>query len=179
MLHDHLNGYFATSIEMQRVAAALTIEADDLNAAHARLRAYDRWLARSGSVPSQAEGQLLWATYYRAGGDTNQATHHALQAFSHANEPHQPLALLATHRLLGELDTEAQHFADARRRSGRACGRQQILPASSRSRILPVLRGPLVATFNAEIVGHPYGKGCPRMARSARGVPVARGLAGR
>ena len=36
-----------------------------------------------------------------------QACEHAERALAHATEPRQPLALLAAHRLLGELDTEA------------------------------------------------------------------------
>jgi len=36
-----------------------------------------------------------------------------MQALRAATEPHQPLILLATHRLLGELATEAQQFGAA------------------------------------------------------------------
>jgi len=105
--------YFATGVGMLRLAAALTIAAGDFGAAQVWLEAHDRWLAWSGSVLDQADGQLLWTAYHRAAGDMNQARHHAQQAFTYANEPRQPLALLATHRMLGELDTEAGRFADA------------------------------------------------------------------
>jgi tetratricopeptide (TPR) repeat protein len=61
----------------------------------------------------RADGQLVWAEYHRAAGDQEKAFAHAQRALAHATEPRQPLALLAAHRLLGELDTEAGRFADA------------------------------------------------------------------
>ena len=60
-----------------------------------------------------AEGQLGWAEYHRAAGDRAQAREHAERALAHAGAPRQPLALLATHRLLGELDTQASRPAEA------------------------------------------------------------------
>jgi DNA-binding CsgD family transcriptional regulator len=60
-----------------------------------------------------AEGQTLWAQYYRQSGDIDRAYEHARRALAHATEPRRPLVLLAAHRLLGELDTETGHFADA------------------------------------------------------------------
>ena len=60
----------------------------------------------------RAEGALGWAAYHRAAGDPSVARQHAIQAFSHASEPRQPVALLAAHRALGELDVAAgQHAA--------------------------------------------------------------------
>ena len=77
-----------------------------------QLAAHDRWLAWSGAVLGQAEGQLGWVAYQRAAGDPAQARQAAERALAHASEPRQPLALLAAHRLLGELDTAAgQHDA--------------------------------------------------------------------
>ena len=61
----------------------------------------------------QAEGQLGWAAYHRAAGDLAMARQHAERALAQASEPRQPLALLAAHRLLGELDTEAGRHAEA------------------------------------------------------------------
>ncbi len=58
----------------------------------------------------QSEGQALWAQYHRQAGDSQQA-----YALAHANAPRQPLALIAAHRLLGELDTEAGRDEDAAR----------------------------------------------------------------
>jgi len=57
--------------------------------------------------------QALWAHYYRQAGDASEAYAHAERALAHATEPRQPLALLAAHRLLGELDTDAGRYRDA------------------------------------------------------------------
>ncbi|MGN6675366.1 MAG: hypothetical protein ACTHMA_18895, partial [Thermomicrobiales bacterium] len=107
------NDYFQDSIILQRLAAALATDAGDLPLAREWLAAHDRWLAWSGAVLGQAEGQLGWAEYYRAAGDHAQAWHHAEAALARATEPRQPLALLAAHRLLGELDTAAGGYAVA------------------------------------------------------------------
>ena len=98
-----------------RLAAALALDAVALPQAHAWLLAHDRWLAWSGAVLGQSEGHTLWAAYHRATGDTARAREYAARALAHASEPRQPLALLAAHRLLGELDTAAgQHDAASR-----------------------------------------------------------------
>ncbi len=98
---------------MLRVAADLAIAERDLTAARAWLEAYDRWLAWSGAVLGQSERQALWAQYHRQAGDDQQAYEHAERALAHATEPRQPLALIAAHRLLGELDTAAGRYDDA------------------------------------------------------------------
>ncbi len=98
---------------VQRVAAALASETGDLPAAREWLSAHDRWLAWNGAVLGRSEGQLLWAAYYRAAGDPKRAFDRARQALAHATEPRQSLALLAAHRLLGELATDAGRYGDA------------------------------------------------------------------
>jgi DNA-binding CsgD family transcriptional regulator len=85
----------------------LALDAGDLAAARQWAEAYDRWLAWSGAVQGRSEGRALWAHYYRQGGDVESAR-------VHATNPRQPLALLAAHRLLGELHTEmGEHEAAA------------------------------------------------------------------
>jgi DNA-binding CsgD family transcriptional regulator len=76
------------------------------------LEAHDRWLAWSGTVRGRSEGQRLWARYHRQAGDAGKAGEHAERALAHATEPRQPLALLAAHRMLGELATDAGRFTD-------------------------------------------------------------------
>jgi len=101
---------FAQAAALQRVAAALAIEAGDLPLARAWLAAHDRWLAWSGAVVGHAEGRLGWAAYQRAAGAIALAREHAAAALADASDPRQPLALLAAHRTLGELATVgAQH----------------------------------------------------------------------
>ena len=101
------------ALSIQRLAARLAVDAGDLPAAHAWLDAHDRWLAWSGAVLGQADGHLGWAAYHRAAGDLSAAQRHAEAALAHASAPRQPLALLAAHRLLGELATATGHHAAA------------------------------------------------------------------
>jgi DNA-binding NarL/FixJ family response regulator len=93
-----------------REAAALALDTGDPPGAKAWLTAHDRWLAWSGAVLGQSEGQALWAQYHRAAGDVVTACEHAEHALASASAPRQPLALLAAHRILGELDTAARRF---------------------------------------------------------------------
>ena len=104
---------FYTAQRMQELAIALALDVGDLPTAKEWLDAHDRWLAWSDAVLGQSEGQALWAQYHRQAGDAERAHQHAERAFNHATAPRQPLALLAAHRLLGELDTDARRFADA------------------------------------------------------------------
>ena len=61
----HQEGLF-----LQRLAADLCLDAGDVSAARAWLAAHDRWLAWSESVLGHADGQVAWARYHRAAGDT-------------------------------------------------------------------------------------------------------------
>ncbi|HET7034567.1 MAG TPA: LuxR C-terminal-related transcriptional regulator, partial [Thermomicrobiaceae bacterium] len=97
-------------LRLQRLAAQLALDAQDLPGAHAWLEAHDRWLAWSGAVLGRAEGALAWAEYHHAGGDLARARRQAEEALAHASDPLQPLALLTIHRFLGQLDTEARQF---------------------------------------------------------------------
>ena len=101
------------ALDLQRLAAALSVDAGELPAARAWLDAHDRWLAWSGAVLGQSEGALGWAAYHRAAGDLAASRRHAERALARATEPRQPLALLAAHRLLGELATSAGHHTEA------------------------------------------------------------------
>lgn len=105
--------WFMDAVRLQRMAASLAIDEGDLPTARAWLEAHDRWMDWNGEVLGQAEAALLWERYYRATDTPSLAYEHAVRAFAHANEPRQPLALLAAHRLLGELDTEAGRHSDA------------------------------------------------------------------
>jgi tetratricopeptide (TPR) repeat protein len=85
----------------------------DLPAARQWLEAHDCWLDWGGAALGRSEGHLLWARYERAAGSASRARDRAMQALAHAIEPRQPLALIAAHRLLGELDTDAGRDQDA------------------------------------------------------------------
>ena len=104
---------FFVGVRMQRLAAALALDAGDLATARAWLEAHDRWLAWSGAVLGRSEVQALWARYHRLEGDSAQARDCAERALAHATAPRQPLALIAAHRLVGALDTAAGRYEDA------------------------------------------------------------------
>ena len=106
--------YFVNGCAFQRLAAALALDAGDSAAARAWLEAHNRWLAWSGAVLGRADGHIAWARYHRTMGDAAAARGHAIQALADASEPRQPLALLAAHRCMGTLDTDAGRVAAAR-----------------------------------------------------------------
>jgi len=95
------------TLPLQRLAAELSIDEDNLPLAREWLEAHNRWLSWSGAVLGLSEGEALWARYERAAGNAEQAHRRAEQALAHATDPRQPLALIGAHRLLGELHTAA------------------------------------------------------------------------
>ena len=109
---DHAD--LAEGLALIRLAVTLCLERGDLPAAHAWLAAHDRWLAGSGAVLGQAQGQLAWAAYWQAAGDFTLAAQRARHALALAGEPRQPLELLSAHRLVGELETHAGRLREAR-----------------------------------------------------------------
>jgi ATP/maltotriose-dependent transcriptional regulator MalT len=105
--------HFPHGIALQAVAAELALDAGDPALARAWIAVHGRWLEWSGAVLWRADHQLLRARHARAYGDLVTARQHAESALALANEPRQPLALLAAHRLLGELATDAGRHAEA------------------------------------------------------------------
>jgi DNA-binding CsgD family transcriptional regulator len=100
----HQEGLF-----LQRLAADLCLDEGDMSTAHAWLATHDRWLAWSESVLGRADGQVVWARYYRAAGDIARARLVAEDTLALAVAPAQPLVALVAHRLLGEIATVAGH----------------------------------------------------------------------
>ncbi len=124
MIHEGLPGGphtvpgqsdFDVSLALAREAISLCIDEENLSAARAWLEMHDHWLDWSGAVLSRANGQLLWAIYHRVAANLPQAHLHAEQAISLASNPRQPLALLAAHRLLGELQAQSGQIAFAQK----------------------------------------------------------------
>jgi DNA-binding CsgD family transcriptional regulator len=107
------NRFYAWAIAMQRLGAGLALDAADLPRARDWLAAHDRWLDWGGAVLGRAEGHLGWAAYHRATGDRQAARDHASRAQVSAADPRQPLALLAAHRCLAELDIADGRLAEA------------------------------------------------------------------
>jgi DNA-binding CsgD family transcriptional regulator len=121
MVHDGLPAGPETAPEdsagyilpLRTLAVTLALDAGDRDAARRWLESLDRWLDWSGSVLGQADAHLGWAACYRAAGEPAQARTRATQALAAAGAPRQPLALLAAHRLLGELELAAGRLVDA------------------------------------------------------------------
>jgi DNA-binding CsgD family transcriptional regulator len=105
---NHQEGLF-----LQRLAAELCLDEGNLPGAHAWLTAHDRWLAWSEGVLGRADGQVAWAGYHLAVGDASRTRAAATNALALAAEPDQPLARLAAHRLLGEIETATKNHAAA------------------------------------------------------------------
>ncbi len=94
---------FNDALLCQRLAVNLEIDRGYLPAALAWLQANDRWLEWNGSVLGRADNRLAWSRYHRAAGAIASARLFAQEAIRAASQPEQPLALLAAHRLSGEL----------------------------------------------------------------------------
>ena len=110
----------ALMLQFQLLAAGLALDAGDLPAAQKWLDLHRRWLEFMDATLGRAEHALLEADWHRAAGDTTKARDHAAEALRWATDPRQPLALVAAHRTLGILATDAgdhvaaeEHFAQA------------------------------------------------------------------
>jgi DNA-binding CsgD family transcriptional regulator/tetratricopeptide (TPR) repeat protein len=108
--HIHQEGLF-----LQRLAADLSLDVDDLLGARAWLESHDGWLAWSGSVLGQADGALVWARYHVAAFDSARARTSASEAMALASAPDQPLVRMTAHRLLGQIETVAGNYLEADR----------------------------------------------------------------
>src|SRR5215218_7853011 len=98
------------TLPLQRLAVELSFDSGDLASAREWLEAHERWLTWSGAVLGLSEAQALRARYELASGDLEEAYRRAEQAIAYASEPCQPLALLAAHRLLGDLNNATGRF---------------------------------------------------------------------
>jgi DNA-binding CsgD family transcriptional regulator len=107
------DAHFVIALALQRVASARALDACDFSMARAWLEAYDRWMEWSAAVLGRADRLLGWAAYHRATGDASLAHEWAARALADATALRQPLVLIAAHRLLGELESDAGRHAAA------------------------------------------------------------------
>lgn len=98
---------------MLQLVSQTGFEPGDLAIARVWLEAFDHWLEWSGAVLGRAENAVLWSHYHEAAGDHGAARSQAERALAFASEPRQPLALIAAHRTLGQLDTADRRFEEA------------------------------------------------------------------
>lgn len=101
------------SVPLQRLAAALALDAGDLVSARDWLDTHLRWLDFMGTTLGRSEAAALESAWHRAAGDRLRAREYAQEALDRATTPHQPLALLAAHRLLGEIEVAGGNAATA------------------------------------------------------------------
>jgi ATP/maltotriose-dependent transcriptional regulator MalT len=136
---------FFSALATQRLAANLSLDADDLPGARAWLEAHDRWLDWSGAVLWRSEGRLIWARYHREQGDDEAARQHAEAALELATEPRQPLALLAAHRFLGELTTGSGRFPEAKSHIEKSLALAKVCEAPYERALTLISKGRLLA----------------------------------
>ena len=66
-----------------------------------------------GGTRSRGVNSTIGQDPHQIKGENGQARQFAEQALAHATDPRQPLALIAAHRFLGQLDTVDQRFEGA------------------------------------------------------------------
>ena len=106
---------YESSVYCMHPAIEIALDAGDLDTARAWLECHDRWIDWSGHIPFTTTNHRLWARYHRVAGDRAAADERANHALSLATAPYQPLALLGSHRLLGELATDGGDIDRAQR----------------------------------------------------------------
>ena len=104
---------FEAAIRLQNTAIRVALDEGDEVSARDWLEMNDRWLDWSGYLLERAENRRLWASYYLLKGDGERARELGEQALAQASDPRQPLALIAAHHFLGELDTAEGRFGEA------------------------------------------------------------------
>lgn len=150
------------ALRLLRLAAELELNAGELEAAREWINAHDRWLGSEGTlnarVQGRAEGQSLWARYFLASGDHEQAATRAEHCLRHATQPRQPLAMIAAHRLLGDVNTGAgrhdiaeSHYHEALALSA-ACAvpHERALTLTANAALLLAMQKPIEMRANLE-----------------------------
>ncbi len=107
--------YFPFGMRSIALAAELALDAGNPQDAHRWIETHEQWLAWSGGARWHTTNQLLRARHADVCGNAVQARQFAQHALVIASDPRQPLALIAIHRFLGQLDTTDRHFDDAER----------------------------------------------------------------
>ncbi len=105
--------YFPFGMRSIALAAELALDAGNPQDAQRWIELHDQWLAWSGGARWHTTNQLLRARQADISGNPSQARQHAEHALALATDPRQPLALIAIHRFLGQLDADASRFEDA------------------------------------------------------------------
>jgi DNA-binding CsgD family transcriptional regulator len=105
--------WYVYSLQLQQLAVGLSVDQLALERAVAWLSAHQRWIDWSGTVLMRSDASLLEARIHRTRNQLDAAHDAANHALSLAISPRQPVALLAAHRFLAELDTQSGNYASA------------------------------------------------------------------
>lgn len=103
----------ASLLHFHLLAAGLALDTGDLPTARRWLDRHQRWMEFMDATLWRSDGEAFEAAWHRAAGDTDRARHHAQEALRWASTPKQPLALIASHRMLGMIETDAGNSASA------------------------------------------------------------------
>ncbi len=98
----HSRFWFAQALEIQRTAAHLAMDQDDLDTARTWIDAHQAWIEWSDSVRSQSDHAFMESRFCLLAGDKQRAADIGANAVRHAENPRQPVALLRAHRAHGE-----------------------------------------------------------------------------
>ncbi len=153
---------FQSALALLCLGANLALDDGDLPTAAAWLAAFDRWLDWSGTVRWRADARLLWARYHRVAGDPDRARQTADEALTEATAPHQPLPLLAAHRFLGELATDAAHWDEAESHLQQALELADACAVPFEQALTPVGAGRTPRRRGKGRGGEPIAEGGPR-----------------
>jgi DNA-binding CsgD family transcriptional regulator len=104
---------FNRAVDLHLVAVDLSLYAGETKRARAWLESLGRWLKWSGARRWHSESRLGWAGLMLSTGDVNGAYSHAVEALRHAEQPRQPLALVAAYRMLGHVKMARGRNVDA------------------------------------------------------------------
>ena len=95
------------------LATALALVSGELQSAGEWIALHQRWLDWDNAALTRSEAGLNRARYALINEDMTPAREQAEAALTHAMNPRQPLALLACHRFLGNLDIVDQRLVEA------------------------------------------------------------------
>ncbi len=105
--------YYLEVLELQRIAAALSLDAGDVELAGRWIRALERWQRWSHIAYGRAAPEIGWARCAELEGDLDRAAAHIRHALELAAEPRQPLSLIEAHRVAARLGRRADRLDEA------------------------------------------------------------------
>jgi DNA-binding CsgD family transcriptional regulator/tetratricopeptide (TPR) repeat protein len=103
-------------LEVLRMRASHALDTAAATETATWLYEHDDWLARTGVVLGKAEGLTLWSRFYQQTRELDRSVDAVRQAVEHANQPRQPLALIAALRQFGSVLTAVGTFDEARQK---------------------------------------------------------------